>query len=124
MPVRIGRRASLAIVVKQNYFLTEQLGGPRDHRWNLQIDTYVYRLLDADHRELISWHWHPKDPNSVKHHHFHLGPAAEVGRAEFHRAHLPTGIVTLADVVRSAIVDFQVEPRREDWQAILDAATA
>jgi hypothetical protein len=121
LPVRIGRRASLAIVVKQNYHLTEHPNSPRDHRWNLQVDTYIYRLLDADHRELISWHWHPKDPNSAKHHHLHLGPAAQVGRVEFHRAHLPTGIVTLADVVRSAIMDFHVEPRREDWQAILDA---
>jgi hypothetical protein len=121
MPVRIGRRGLLAIVVKQNYHLTEQPSGPRDHRWTFHVDTYIYRLVDANHQELISWYRHPKDPNSAKHHHFHLGPAAQVGRAEFHRAHLPTGVVMLAEVVRSAITDFHIEPRRENWQAILDA---
>ncbi|HYI15961.1 MAG TPA: hypothetical protein VEX37_11260 [Thermomicrobiales bacterium] len=123
LPVRIGTRASLAIVIKQYYHLIEQPGGPRDQRWNVQVKTYIYRLLDADHRELISWHWHPNDPNAAKHHHFHLGQAAQVGRVEFHRAHLPTGIVTLADVVRSAITDFHVEPRRADWQTILDTVS-
>jgi hypothetical protein len=61
LPVRIGRRASLAIVVKQNYQLTEHLSRPRDHGWNLQRGTYIYRLLDADHQELISRHWHPSE---------------------------------------------------------------
>jgi hypothetical protein len=36
--------------------------------------------------------------------------------------HLPTGPVSLADVVRLLIMEFDVAPRRPDWQAILRAA--
>lgn len=34
--------------------------------------------------------------------------------------HIPTGFVTLADIVRLLIAEFGVEPRRSDWQRVLD----
>ena len=41
-------------------------------------------------------------------------------RDELTRAHLPTGGVTLAAFLRMAIRDFGVEPRRDDWQNVLE----
>jgi len=43
-----------------------------------------------------------------------------VQRDELTRAHLPTGGVTLAAFLRMAIRDFGVEPRRDDWQNVLE----
>lgn len=37
-------------------------------------------------------------------------------------AHLPTGPVPLADVLRLAVESFQVEPLRRDWERVLTAA--
>jgi hypothetical protein len=121
MPARIGRRGSFSIIVRQEYHLIERTDDARDRRWLLQVDTYSYRLLDATRQEIVAWHWHPKEPNVVKHPHLHLGPAARIGLDALHRAHLPTGVVTIADIVRCAITEFGVEPRRDDWRAILGA---
>jgi hypothetical protein len=38
---------------------------------------------------------------------------------EAHKIHVPTGEVSLVDVVRLAITELGVEPRREDWESIL-----
>ena len=35
------------------------------------------------------------------------------------RMHLPTGQVAIEDVIRLAIVEFGVRPRRADWAAVL-----
>jgi hypothetical protein len=34
--------------------------------------------------------------------------------------HLPTGFITLADIVRLLIDEFGVEPLRADWRDVLD----
>jgi len=52
--------------------------------------------------------------------HLHLEAGAGVQRAELTQAHLPTGSVTLAAFLRMAIRDFGVEPRRDDWQNVLE----
>ncbi len=56
--------------------------------------------------------------------HVRIGPAMSrhdsvVRTGEAHKIHLPTGEVSLADVLRLAITELGVEPRREDWDAIL-----
>ena len=63
-------------------------------------------------------------PHSLSHTspHMHLGPAAEIGFTDLGRAHLPTGRIGLADVLRLAIRDLGAEPRRDDWREVLDEA--
>jgi hypothetical protein len=36
-----------------------------------------------------------------------------------HRAHIPTGIISLPAVIRLAISEFGVTPLRDDWQVRL-----
>jgi hypothetical protein len=35
------------------------------------------------------------------------------------RVHIPTGRVALEDVIRLAVEEFHVEPRRADWNEVL-----
>lgn len=44
-------------------------------------------------------------------------------RRDFVGVHVPTGLISLSDVVRFAIEELRVRPRRSDWQAILDEAS-
>jgi hypothetical protein len=75
---------------------------------------------DEDERELFAYHWHPIGRSHVTTPHLHISGRTEP--PELAQAHYPTGPVTLADVVRPLIADFQVPPRRTDWQRILDRA--
>ncbi len=40
-------------------------------------------------------------------------------REELQTAHLPTGYVSLADIIRLLIRDFGATPRRRDWESVL-----
>lgn len=91
-------------------------------RFEIVIVGYTYAIRDESEQEIVTWHWHPERAHSAAHPHLHIGAGALVRREELHRAHLPTGIVTVAGIVRSAITDFHVKPLRADWQTILDAA--
>ncbi len=61
--------------------------------FHVRSTAYAYELLDRDRREIVACHRHP------------------------------TGVspVTLADIVRPLITEFNVEPRRPNWAAVLDA---
>src|SRR5215213_270046 len=77
--------------------------GPTDNdpgRWRARIVAYQYALLDQNGREYLAYHWHPDGSSHVTEPHLHLGPAARVGVGELAAAHLPTGPVSLASVVR------------------------
>ena len=89
--------------------------------------SYRYRLLDANEREILAYHWHPIGVSPITYPHLHLsgrlapldlGPREDPVRLG--GMHLPTGgPVTLADVVRLLITEFGVIPRRADWEQIL-----
>jgi len=90
-----------------------------DHTWAVRAAGYRYQLYLAASVELLAYHWHPEDPNPVKSPHLHLSAGAQVGFVALARAHIPTGLVSLADVLRFAIEDLGVRPLRPDWPAIL-----
>jgi hypothetical protein len=90
--------------------------------WLVQIMAYQYTLLDQDQREILTFHLHPEGLSHVTTPHVHLGPGAGQLRPELTRAHVPTGPVTLAAVVRLAIVEFSVGPLRSDWDATVRRA--
>ena len=110
-PQRIHLRVRLRVRVTQ----TE----PPRGLWEAQTAAYEFRLSDQDDREILAYHWHPDGQSHVLTPHLHLGPAAEVGRAVLLTAHLPTGPVTLDDVLRLAVVSFEVAPIRLDWERVL-----
>ncbi len=89
--------------------------------WIARTLGYRYQLALREGPELLAFHWHPQEPNPIKFPHVHIGAAAQSGFAPLARAHIPTGIVPLHNVLRFAIQDLAVRPLRRDWQAILSS---
>lgn len=94
---------------------------------------YQYRVLDISGQELVIYDWHPIGVSPVTTPHLHVPAAASVvlsqragtpradARTHLGSLHLPTGPISLADVVRMLITEFRVDPIRSDWERVLQA---
>jgi hypothetical protein len=104
---RIGMRVS------QNYRIVEAEGdrGP----YKVRTTAYMYSVEDDDGHEIFGYHWHPD--SKVKFPHLHLEHGAQIGLRALHKAHFPTGRISVEDFLRLVIETFRVEPRRSDWRA-------
>lgn len=91
----------------------------RSDRWIARTVGYAYEIQHADGRMLLAYHWHPVGLSPVTTPHFHLG--GTLGGIDLSKAHLPSGVVLLHDLLRFAIADLGVEPRRDDWREVLAA---
>lgn len=93
--------------------------GP-SQRYEAVLEGYEHYLGDAETgREILAWHWHAESRH--RHPHLHIGAAAARERLPaLEKAHLPTGAVSLADVVACAVRDFGVVPLRRDWRQVLE----
>lgn len=118
-PVRLAGTSRLWIAFRQYYRIVES-ELPRT-RWTVIETGYEYSIMDADHREILAYHWHPVGRSSFISQHLHIGHGALPAREELHTAHLPTGYVSLPDIIRLLIRDFIVTPRRSDWESVLSA---
>ena len=116
-PVRIGGTSGVWLVFRQYYRIVRSEVPPA--LWTVAEEGYRYRILDADHREILAYHWHPTGLSSYAAQHLHIGHGAMIRREELHRAHLPTGHVSVTDILRLLIRDFSASPRRRDWRAVL-----
>ncbi len=88
--------------------------------WIVRIVTYHYSLVDDTGRDIVSYEWHPEGTSWARWQHVHIGRAMLRDDARLSsRMHLPTGPVPIEDVIRLAIVEFDVRPRRPDWAAVL-----
>jgi hypothetical protein len=123
LPVELGGGLGLSIKVFQQYRVIEKPAAYEP--WQVSTAAYYYTLLESDtEAEILSYQWHPSVPNSVTFPHLHLGHGAGIGRPEFYGAHLPTGRVTLEDVVRLLIEHFGIPPARDDWEDALAMSRA
>ncbi len=120
------------------------LGGPRGTRlqvvqnlmplwvedskhWRMTTREYIYFLATKDVE--IAWHWHPLtspregDPSVRPHAHVQLpeGTASAKARKAISKLHIPSGRVTVEQVVRYIIEECEVEPLHDDWDQILSA---
>jgi hypothetical protein len=107
---------------------------PRDRfeaRGSFAIETiqYVYELVTTpDEQELLAFHWTPyATADLVTFPHLHIGRAITTGQSairprDIHKAHIPTGHVSLPAVVRLAITEFGVTPLRRNWEDVLLSA--
>lgn len=91
-----------------------------------RIVSYEYRLLDREDREILAFHWHPVGLSDVTDPHLHLSSRLnplDMGRDQdplpLAEMHIPTGFVTLEDIVRLLISEFGIRPRRADWDDTL-----
>lgn len=81
---------------------------------------YYYRLQTEGGHEVVAFHWHPGVAYSRPH--LHLGHGLGRLRARASHYHFPTGRVCLEEVLRFAIQDLLVRPRRNDWETVLDTS--
>jgi hypothetical protein len=116
-PVSLGGAHRIRLRVRQNYDVAPTSAGERS--WSVQTIAYAYELLLPTDRELLAYHWHPTSRSPVHRPHLHL--AAHTVLLDLTRAHPPTGLVTLPAILRFAVLDLDAQPRRADWQAVLDA---
>lgn len=93
---------------------------------SLRTVSYRYALIPDGHREpLMRWEYvrFPDDALYCRHHSqgpIQLGIADRGGAsAMLNDWHLPTGWVSIEEVVRFCIVDLDVKPISDDWSAIL-----
>lgn len=103
-----------------NYELHE--GDDVPGRWQVTPRQYIYELQHPAGRRILGYHWHPGLTSRIQAPHLHVHQHdTPVNLA---RKHLPTSQVGFDAVLRFAIEELQVTPRRQDWRAILDATGA
>lgn len=115
--VRLDHDRGLALSAVLYYQLveaTDPIGS-----WTARPTAYYYALEDLDGREVLAYHWHPEAQGQIAFPHLHLGAGAAPQGFDLVRVHLPTGQISLEAVLRLAITDFGVHPRRPDWDEIL-----
>lgn len=114
----------MRLLIKIDYVV--ELVDDRSGGYDIRTTSYAYQVLDHEDREILAYHLHPAGVSPITFPHLHLcgrltpldlGPGVEP--AALGDMHLPTGVVTLADVVRLLIDEFDITPRRADWDAVL-----
>jgi hypothetical protein len=89
----------------------------------VRTTAYEYRLLDLFGTELLVFHWQPGTRFSgpdFPHLHVSAALTARVSvtvsqRLPLDKRHVPTGLVTPADIVRLLIAEFGAAERHRDW---------
>jgi len=109
--------SSLRMLAVLRYCIVPEAGVPGS--WLVRLAAYDFELLDDDDREIIAYQWHPQGRGPVTWPHLHIGPAAGDLWRPVSRAHFPTGPIIVSEVIRLAIREFGVPPRRADWEAVL-----
>lgn len=88
---------------------------------------YEYMIGNHQQREILVFHWHPGQRSHEHDPHVHIGSAiidagsSDIGKT-FSRFHIPTGHISITQVVRLLLTDFNVVPNRQDWEAVLAGA--
>lgn len=92
--------------------------------WKVRITAYYHALETEDGREIVAYHWHPKQGSAYNLPHLHIETGIGASLGDVHKYHFPTGRVSLEDVLRLAIAEFGVEPERTDWEEVLGQTQA
>ena len=115
-PVLLSGASRLQLAFRQSFVVEESEQGSS---WWVVVGSYSYEIHDADGRQVLLYHWHPRGNSPVVIPHLHLEQGVGVIREEVRNAHLPTGEVSLNAVLRVLIEEMGVNPRRSDWESIL-----
>ena len=118
---RIGRRGVFWFGVRQWYQLVRIHQYQERSSWTTPILGYEYTIAHGpDPQAIFTFHWHPTGASRVTRLHLHIG--GQNRPVGLDKVHVPTGMVSLIEVLRLAIEELGVEPLRADWQAVLDRA--
>jgi hypothetical protein len=92
---------------------------------------YQYTILDYEENEGVVYDWAPEGTSPVQTSHVHApiagstvlrqrhGSPLETQKTYLGNLHFPTGRIVLEDIIELLIREFRVDPRRDDWEAIL-----
>lgn len=88
---------------------------------------YTFWTTGDQPEEILSFQWAPEEtgPGVVSFPHLHIGPAiisdeTAVRPKDLHKAHIPTGRVSIEAIVRLAITELGVPPQKRRWERILN----
>ena len=121
-PVRLGGASRLWFQLRQYYQIVESESPSAS--WTVTETGYRYAVIDDEGRDVFEYHWHPVGQSPIIAPHLHIGHGAMAARPEIGDVHLPTGQVSISDILRMLIRDFSVTPRREDWESVLNEVSA
>lgn len=118
--------ANLLFDFAVGYRVDQTVSEERRRDFAVTTTNWEFNVYDLDEREIIAYHWHPHSVSDRKSPHFHVGSILIDTRrhdlgARFSRLHLPTGVVTIADIARMLIEEFDVVPIHRNWDETLDA---
>lgn len=117
--IRIGGPSDLWLQLRMRYRFVQKEdldGGP----WKIQTLAYSYTVTTGQEARILSYHWHPGGPSHESAPHLHLGDSQLIDGASLtSKQHVPTGRVSLEQVIRYLIVEHGIEPRHDDWDNTL-----
>jgi hypothetical protein len=108
--------ADISLSVQVFARVSEQAG---QAPWTVSTFGYSYVLREPEGPEILAYHWHPGRRSPIDFPHLHLGAGSGVECERLQKAHIPTGLVELEDVLLLAIRELGVRPRRDDWEETL-----
>lgn len=112
-PVRLGTEHALTLDVGEHYRVRDTGSG-----WEVDAVAYFYALA-RDSEDVIVYHWHPLGRSSITRPHLHVRADLHVGDRWLGKVHLPTGQISLEDIIRLAIQELGAQPLRDDWEALV-----
>jgi hypothetical protein len=125
-PVNGERRDPVYLVIHQHFGIEVKTAVSQPRTYKAMTTGYEYMILNRQQREIVVFHWHPGQRSHEHSPHVHLGSAvvdvnsSDIGKT-FSRFRIPTGHVSVAQVVRLLLTDFNVVPNRQDWESVLGA---
>jgi hypothetical protein len=113
----------LFLYIGQTLRVTQQA----DKTWKLRTVEYRYRIQGSpglEDEDCLRWEYVAREIRDTGHcrHHLHLqgeytlGPRRTIPLA---RVHLPTGWVTIEEVIRFLITELDVRPKEREWENLL-----
>jgi hypothetical protein len=124
-PAPLGGPHNIGLVFQHTYVVVPT--GEAGSRYRVHSRSYSYELTTTDERPLLRYDWHPDsdDEGAIPYPHLHL--SGHTKPVDLTHAHLPTGRVSLEEVLRFAISQLAVPVHRDhqaDWAQILEANEA
>jgi hypothetical protein len=109
-PARLAQ-TDYALDVSQNYVVIPYKTGKEKYR--VSTRAYSYVIEDRAGVEVLAYQWHPKGQSHITepHLHVHCGPLEST--------HLPTGRISLEDLLIYLIDEMRARPVRDNWRDVL-----
>lgn len=128
---RLGRVPIAAPVFANDLFLyigqVLRVKQQPDRTWTLRTVEYRYRVqgtADVNDEDCIRGEYVAREIRDTKHcrHHLHMQGEYTLGAGRtvpLARVHLPTGWVTIEEIIRFLITELDVRPKERDWEQLL-----